>query len=34
MLQSVRDVIIRAKEAYITDPRPQWVQEWPGQVCA
>lgn len=32
MLRSVRDVIIRAKEAYVTDPRPQWVQEWPGQI--
>ena len=32
MLESVRDVIIAAKEAYTTTERHKWVQEWPGQV--
>lgn len=32
MLRSVRDVIVRAKEAYVLDDRHVWVQEWPGQV--
>ncbi|CAK8689424.1 unnamed protein product [Clavelina lepadiformis] len=32
MLKSVRDVIIRANEAYPQVPRHVWVTEWPGQV--
>lgn len=32
MLESVRDVIIAAKEAYVNTDRHKWVTEWPGQV--
>lgn len=32
MLESVRDVIIHANEAYPNEDRQKWVQEWPGQV--
>ena len=32
MLKSVRDVIIRASEAYEEVARHVWVTEWPGQV--
>ena len=32
MLVSVRDVIEKARNAYATDSREDWVQEWPGQV--
>ena len=32
MLMSLRDVIEAARTAYFTDPREEWVKEWPGQV--
>jgi dynein heavy chain len=32
MLLSVRDVVEAARNAYATDLREDWVQEWPGQV--
>lgn len=32
MVRSVRDVIIKANEAYALDDRHVWVTEWPGQV--
>ena len=32
MLESIRDVIIRANEAYPETDRHVWVTEWPGQV--
>ena len=32
MLISVRDVVEMARNKYATDPREDWVQEWPGQV--
>ena len=32
MLMSMRDVVEAARNAYATDPRDDWVQEWPGQV--
>ncbi|CAF0708408.1 unnamed protein product [Brachionus calyciflorus] len=32
MLLSVRDVVEAARNKYATDPREDWVQEWPGQV--
>ncbi|XP_028848515.1 dynein heavy chain 12, axonemal isoform X2 [Denticeps clupeoides] len=36
MLQSIRDVVNRARLAYPESQRNQWVREWPGQVvlCA
>ncbi len=32
MLLSVRDVVEAARNAYITNSREDWVQEWPGQI--
>ena len=32
MLMSMRDVVEAARNAYFSDPRAYWVQEWPGQV--
>jgi len=32
MLASMKDVIVKAVQAYATTPRAEWVLEWPGQV--
>lgn len=32
MIESLRDVMIRAVTAYAEVPRPRWVLEWSGQV--
>ena len=32
MIQSLKDVMIRAVTGYTQVPRTQWVIEWPGQV--
>ncbi|XP_078517697.1 dynein axonemal heavy chain 12 [Lissotriton helveticus] len=32
MLKSIRDVIARARIAYLERQRKDWVREWPGQV--
>ena len=32
MFVSLRDVIEKARNAYATDTREDWVKEWPGQV--
>ena len=32
MIQSLKDVMIRAVTGYTQVPRAQWVIDWPGQV--
>lgn len=32
MFISLRDVVEKSRNAYMTDQREDWVQEWPGQV--